>query len=135
MTNKNTQASKKVKAVEYKLPEDFRFRFSMLEIDDAKEESREEFREFYGPYPICAYEKWLYGYYMWNAGVDIAKLYCEQMTISKNFFYSAIWWLRKMTNGLLRNNSVVRKYSQEMLEAKLDKVPEIRRIPSAFSLT
>ena len=128
MTNKNTQTSKKVKTTEYKLPEDFRFHFSMLEIDDDKEESREDFREFRGSYPICAYEKWLYGYYMWNAGIDIVALYCEQMTISKSFFYSSIWWLRKMTNGLLRNNSVVRKYSQEMLEAKLDGVPEVRRI-------
>ena len=66
----------KEKNMTYKLPENFRFRFTMVEDYCEKEESsNQEFGEFRGDYPLCAYEKYLYIYYMLNAGEYILNLY------------------------------------------------------------
>ena len=117
------------KEASYKIPENFIFRLNMVEIDHecSDESSKEEFHEFRGDYPICAYEKYLYAYYMWNAGIDILALYSDEL-VSKNFYVSAVSWLRRLTHSFIHNNPVIRKYTQDKLEAKLDKIPELRKM-------
>lgn len=119
----------KKKEESYKIPENFTFRLNMVEIDHecSEEACRETFQEFRGDYPICAYEKYLYAYYMWNAGIDILALYSEDL-VSKSFYCDAVTWLKKLTHSFIHNNPVIRKYTQDKLEVKLNKIPELRKM-------
>lgn len=111
-----------------KLPKSFLFRLNMVDFDERAEECcKEEFQEFQGDYPICAYEKYLYIYYMINAGQDICKLYCESL-VSKSFYSSITWWLKRLTHSFVHNHPIIRKYTVDKLEAKLNAIPELREL-------
>ena len=119
----------KKKEESYELPNDFKFKFTMVSGDDEKccECEIQEYLEFKGDYPICAYEKYLYAQYMINSAQDIAKLYTEVIG-SFTFQRSSLFWIRRLHRSCIKNVGLIKDYNIEGLEEQIDKIPEIQTL-------